>query len=509
MAKTITRTKPLHKTVGFYFVLIYAIITTLFIYQAYALNLIPMKYLLPVSAVLVLFLFMLGYLQIGKHVNKINRVLGKLLIVVLSVILGAGNWYIYHTGSFFRNMIFNGKDVIVVSVVVKKDSGYDTIDDLKNKTVGSISLGDAETMAKAITDLKDDLNGKVEMENYTSYKTYAEALYDGEVDAVLLNEGSRGLMEDSKSSFTSDTKVIKQYTFEKDAKQVSKGVNVTKKPFNVYITGIDTYGSLGTVSRSDVNMIVSINPITHQILMLGIPRDYYVAQTCQDNQLDKLTHTGMFGVDCTIETMENVMDIDLNYYARVNFSSLVDIVDALGGVDVESPFAFQSKFGYLYQEGMNHLNGEEALGFARERKNLADGDNERSRNQMRLLKAIINKAISPSIITNYTDVLEAVSGSFQTNMTQNEMTAFVKAQLNSMKGWDIKQIQLKGEGATKWTPANGFDAYVMIPEEGSIESAHNLIEKLHNGELITDEDVEYHENQMYLYETDEVVEDVE
>ena len=492
MAKPITRNKPVYKTAGLYFVVALTIVTALFIYQAYDLNVIPSKYLMIACGVLLVFFAGLTYLQLGKHVNKINRILGKILIVILTIILGGGNWYLYHTGSAFRRMTGANKDLSVVSVVVHKDSPYYAISDLKDKEVGVISVGDKALLEETVAKMKVDMKADFHSKEYTSYKSYADDLLNGKVDAILLNESSRGLIEDHFSEFNRKTRIITQYTYEKEAKDISKGVDVLTKPFNVYITGIDTYGELVTVSRTDVNMIVSVNPNTHQILMLGIPRDYYVPQTCQNDQLDKLTHTGIFGVDCTIETMEHLMGIDINYYARVNFSSLINIVDALGGVEVESPFPFRSKFGYEYVEGINHLNGKEALGFARERKSLADGDSERSRNQMRLLQGIINKAISPAIITNYKDVLDAVSGSFQTNMSMDEMTAFVKAQLNSMKGWDIKQIQLTGTGATKFTPANGFDAYVMIPNEVSITDSRALIEKLHRDELITEEDIAHH-----------------
>lgn len=301
------------------------------------------------------------------------------------------------------------------------------------------------------------------------------------------------MFEDNHADFNLRTRVVKQYTYKIESKDISKNVNVTTKPFNIYITGIDTYGSISTKSRSDVNMIVFVNPKTHQILMTGIPRDFYVPQTCQNNQLDKLTHTGIFGVDCTINTMENFMDIDLNYYARVNFSSVVDIVDALGGITVNSPFAFTAYTNHSVhiKKGENHLNGEQTLGFVRERYGLSDGDRERSRNQMRVVEAMINKAISPAIITNYTSIMNAVSGSFQTNMSQSEITSLIKMQLDDMSKWDIKQIQVSGQGATMWTPANGFNAYVMVPNDACVENAKKLIEKIDSGEMITDEDIAY------------------
>ena len=300
------------------------------------------------------------------------------------------------------------------------------------------------------------------------------------------------MFEENHPSFDKETRVIKSYTYKTESKDLSKNVDVSSESFNVYITGIDTYGTLATVSRSDVNMIVSINPTNHQILITGIPRDYFIPQTCQGGQADKLTHTGMFGVECTLESVENYMDIDINYYARVNFSSLVDIVDALGGITVDSPYAFQPLHGNTYvNQGLNNFNGEQALGFVRERYSLPNGDRDRNKNQMLVVEAMIKKAISPSIITNYGSIMNAVSGSFQTNMAQNEITDFIKKQLNEMSGWDIKQIQLNGSGSEQFSPANGFVSYVMIPNDVIVQNASKLIKKINSGEMITDDDVVY------------------
>ena len=484
--------KKFYKNAGFYFLVIYACLTVAFITQAFMVNIVPMKFLIPIVVVLVLLFAGMWYFQMNGKVNKINKVLGKVAIVVLSILLGVGNWYLFSTDTAFSK-ITNKDDVSVVSVVVMKNSPIKDMSDLKGQRLGIINLGDTSTQEKALNDITSDLGSEPTTVKYNSYKDFGDDLYDEKVDAILLDEGSRGMFEDNHADFNLRTRVVKQYTYKAESKDISKNVNVTSKPFNIYITGIDTYGSISTKSRSDVNMIVSVNPKTHQILMTGIPRDFYVPQTCQNNQLDKLTHTGIFGVDCTINTMENFMDIDLNYYARVNFSSVVDIVDALGGITVNSPFAFTAYTNHSVhiKKGENHLNGEQTLGFVRERYGLSDGDRERSRNQMRVVEAMINKAISPAIITNYTSIMNAVSGSFQTNMSQSEITSLIKMQLDDMSKWDIKQIQVSGQGATMWTPANGFNAYVMVPNDACVENAKKLIEKIDSGEMITDEDIAY------------------
>lgn len=477
------------KNSGFYFSMAFTLIAIGLIVQAIVFNIVPMKYLIPAIILLILIVAGMWYIQLGRKMSKMTKIIGKVIIVILSVILAAGNWMLYTTNSAF-NKITTDEDVLVYSIVVMKESEYEEVTDLSNKNFGIVSLGDVSTQAKALEDLETDLNSEPATVSYDSYIDFGDALYDGKVDAIVLDEGSRGMLEENHPDFNDATKVIKQYIFKNEAKDISKNVDVVTKPFNIYLTGIDTYGTISTRSRSDVNMIISVNPKNHQILLTGIPRDFYVPQTCQYNQLDKLTHTGIFGVDCTIETMENYLDIDLNYYVRVNFSSVVNIVDALGGITVNSPYAFTTLHGkYEIKQGENQLNGEETLGFVRERYSFADGDRERSRNQMRVMEAMIDKALSPQIITNYANILSAVSDSFQTNMSTEEMTSLIKQQLNDMSSWDIKQIQVSGQGATMWTPANGFDAYVMIPDEACVENAKKLIDKIISGELITDEDV--------------------
>lgn len=477
------------KNSGFYFSMAFTLIAIGLIVQAIVFNIVPMKYLIPAIILLILIVAGMWYIQLGRKMSKMTKIIGKVIIVILSVILAAGNWMLYTTNSAF-NKITTDEDVLVYSIVVMKESEYEEVTDLSNKNFGIVSLGDVSTQTKALEDLETDLNSEPATVSYDSYIDFGDALYDGKVDAIVLDEGSRGMLEENHPDFNDATKVIKQYIFKNEAKDISKNVDVVTKPFNIYLTGIDTYGTISTRSRSDVNMIISVNPKNHQILLTGIPRDFYVPQTCQYNQLDKLTHTGIFGVDCTIETMENYLDIDLNYYVRVNFSSVVNIVDALGGITVNSPYAFTTLHGkYEIKQGENQLNGEETLGFVRERYSFADGDRERSRNQMRVMEAMIDKALSPQIITNYANILSAVSDSFQTNMSTEEMTSLIKQQLNDMSSWDIKQIQVSGQGATMWTPANGFDAYVMIPDEACVENAKKLIDKIISGELITDEDV--------------------
>lgn len=483
-----TKKKPIYKTAGFYFVLLYALLTLGMIIQLFTVNVLPIKYVVIASVILLLLLLGMYFLQMGKRVNKINRLLGKFLIVILSVFLGLGNWMLFKTGSAFSRMTGDNTETTVISVVVMKEKEAKTIEDIKDGKFGITETGDQDILQKAIDDVEKDAGQSITTVSYKSYKDIGDDLYDGSIDAIIMDEATRSLFEDNHPKFDSETKVIKSFEYETESKDISKNVKVTEEPFNVYISGIDTYGTISTVSRSDVNMIATVNPNTHQILLTSIPRDYYVPQPCQGNQKDKLTHTGIYGIECTVETVENYFDIDINYYVRVNFSSVVDIVDALGGIEVDSPVAFTTLHGgYNIKEGINHLNGEEALGFVRERYGLSGGDRDRGKNQMRVITGIINKAISPAIITSYTSILDAVSGSFQTNMTNSEMTSLIKMQINDMSAWDIEQVSVNGTGnPSAWSPANGFNAWVMEPNVETVQRAVDLIHKVENGEDVKD-----------------------
>lgn len=490
-------TRNMLQKVGFYMALVYSVLTVLFLVQMFLLNVVPEKYALLIAVVLTLLMIGMMALQVGKKVNQINRVLGKILIIILSCVLGFGNYLLFNTGQTFSKLTQEHVDTTVVSVVVMKDSPIQEVSQLNGELLGILKIGDLEKQNSALSQLEKEMGSEVTYLDYDSYEAYGNALYNGEVSAILLNEGARGLFEDFHANFDEETRVVKEYVYQEKVENIAKDVNVSKDVFNIYITGIDTYGTLSTVSRSDVNMIITVNPKTHQILMTGIPRDFYIPQVCQGNQKDKLTHTGLYGVDCTVQSMENYTGLDINYYARVNFSSVVDIVDALGGIQVWSDVAFTAGAGgYSYVAGLNDLNGAETLGFVRERHSFGDGDRERSRNQMKVVEAMINKAISPAIIKNFAGIMDAVAGSFQTNMSQSDITKFVKNQIESMEGWDIMQIQVNGTGQSLYSPANGGNAYMMVPNVDIVNSAVALIEKMQTGVELTQEDIDAH---MYVY----------
>lgn len=267
---------------------------------------------------------------------------------------------------------------------------------------------------------------------------------------------------------------------------IVKVVDITKKPFNIYVAGGDAYGSIDNVTNTDVNMIITVDPINRKVLLTSIPRDYYVnLPSFGDDAYDKLTHAGYYGIEESAKAIENLLDIDINYYVKVNFSTIEGVIDAIKGVDVYSDYSFNERaYGiYHFNKGMNHLNGKQALAFARERKAFKDGDVQRVKNQQKVLTAIIDKVTSSTVlVTNFSQILDSVGNSFSTNLETKNINRFIKMQLNDMRGWDIESQNLVGTDLyTKntYTYPN-IELYVMKQDEKSINSAKEKIKKYLN-----------------------------
>ena len=286
------------------------------------------------------------------------------------------------------------------------------------------------------------------------------------------------MINESDEDFNDEYRIIYDFSIDVKTEDITKEVDITEDPFSIYISGIDTYGRVSSVSRSDVNMIITVNPKTHKILITSIPRDYYVTLAGK-NAKDKLTHAGIYGIETSVATLEDLLDIPINYYVKVNFTSLIDIVDALGGVNVYSKYSFTSKDGYYYNQGYNNVDGKKALSFVRERKAFSEGDRTRVENQAAMIEALINKAISPSIIMNYTSLLNALNDSFITNLDTNSITEFIKMQIDKMPSWEIENISLNGTDGSDYTYSyGGTKLYVMYPDNETVINAQNKINAL-------------------------------
>lgn len=453
---------------------VYVLLNTVLLIQILRLETLPIMY----NAVLVLSALIFGgilyYSQFKTSQLSLNRI-GKFFLVLLSVLMLVGNIYIYQAGSLLDRVSGGQSKKDTVSIVVRESSPYKTLDDLKGMKFG-IEDSSEVIIKEAIEYFESKSEQKISTKDFKDYTLLAKSLLENDIEVIILNEAYRNIIEDDYPEFSQETRVIAEYNKE-TLITVNRKFNVVKDPFTVMISGIDVYGSISNNARSDVNILATINPTTKKILLLSIPRDYYLPFTCQQGALDKLTHTGIYGIDCTMETIGEAFDVNIDYYARVNFSSLIKVVDALDGVTVNADYGFTSG-NYSFSAGENYLRGNQALAFVRDRKHQADGDLGRGRNQMKVLTAIINKMTSPAIITNFSGIISSLDGSFQTNMTSKEITSLVKMQLKDMESWDIEQIQVTGTGASDYSYALGGNYYVMYPDQESVNIAKAAIKDI-------------------------------
>ena len=416
--------------------------------------------------------------------------ISRFFLILLILILGLVDFYLGKTTGLLSRLNLNYK-TYNYSVVVMKESSYHRLKDISGKKLGYYDSG-SEEVSKALNKVmrKEELS-KV---GYEDTEKLAQALLDGTVDSILIENSYLEILNENVvadgQGFKSLVRTIYSFVIVQQTNDISRDINVTKTPFSIYISGIDTYGEISSVSRSDVNMVVTVNPETRQILMTSIPRDYYVQLHGKSGYKDKLTHAGLYGIDMSIQTIEDLLDIKINYYVKVNFSSVVDIVNAIGGVNVYSDYTFTSIDNYHYTKGYNAVNGEEALSFARERKAFATGDRQRVLDQQALLRAIFEKCASKEIIVKYSKLLDSLQNSFVTNMKMSRLTSLIKLQLSKNYDWNIVTNSLNGSDAKNYTySAPSTRAYVMEPEEDSVSYAHQLIQKVLEGEKLDKETV--------------------
>lgn len=457
----------------------FVIMSLLLTINIFKLNMIPFKFAFLIFIICIICLTIFGVLCINKKIKWKIKIVSIVILIILSTCLFFANHYIDKTISFLKTVTNNNYEVENYYVLVLKDSKLSSESDLLDKKIGYVNnLG---TTNEALEELKSE----VVFENVTSKNIFelGNSLIKKEVDAILLADYHKSILDEQIENFDSNVKILYKFSIKKESKVEADEIDVTKKSFNIFLSGIDTYGEIDSIARSDVNMVVTINPITKQVLLTSIPRDYYVNLSCY-NEKDKLTHAGMYGIDCSIGTIENLLDIDINYYVRVNFSSLIKLVDVLDGIDVYSEYTFNT-YGYQFYKGYNNVNGEYALAFARARYNFIDGDRQRVKNQQAVITAIVNKAMSPNIINKYTSILDALKDSFQTNMGMTEIQKLAKFQIDKMPKWNIASVSLNGSDSENYTYSYGTQKlYVMEPDYTTVDYAHGVIEKVMNGEQI-------------------------
>ena len=361
-------------------------------------------------------------------------------------------------------------------VVVKKDDPADSIEAAKDYRFGYQTVADSDNNTLMIQDIEAKVGRELMLVENATVVEMAQALLDGRVDAVIYNEAYNGIIEEAVENYQDQVRVLYQYGIQTEIEQEETNI---EEAFNIYISGIDVAGSITTNSRSDVNIIMTINPKTKKILLTTTPRDYYVQIPGVSGEArDKLTHAGIYGVDRSMAALESLYGIDISYYARVNFTSLITIVDTLGGVDVNSEYAFEAG-GYSFVKGMNHLDGKQALAFARERHSFADGDNQRGKNQEAILKAILERVMFPDILLQANQILNHVADCVETNMTQDEMAKFINMQLSEMAAWEIETTAATGRGDKQPCYSSGSQLlYVMWPDNAIVSDISRKMKKI-------------------------------
>ena len=455
------------------------IIYLVFAFFLWKYNILPIKYRALLLGILFIIYLIYGILSYKKKMRGIGNII--FLIVLLIMSLGEIVFMSYANSSIRTiNEITTQNDGLKteMSYIVRKDSPYKSLEDIKEANLSIAETEDSETIDEVLRKYKEEFAIDLATNKYIDYLSLGKSLLRGKEEVMLLNEGFRSLIEESEENFSQDTRKIGSVLVEnkKKAEKEEKEQVAQNDSFNVYISGIDTYGSLSNVSRSDVNLVVSVNPTKGKVLITTIPRDSYV--NIPNKGMDKLTHAGLFGVDSSIKTIENLLDINIDYYGKVNFTTLTELIDVLGGIDVENPRAFSAQ-GYNFVEGTNHLNGAQALVFARDRYHQAEGDFDRGKNHTRIITAIINKMLKPEMLLNFGNISQVALRSVNTDMPYEKMIELVNKQIDSGKKWDIESQALSGSGTMDLKSALMPEAklYMMVPREESVKEVEGKIKE--------------------------------
>ncbi|MBE6919794.1 MAG: LytR family transcriptional regulator [Ruminococcaceae bacterium] len=427
----------------------------------------------------------------------------KIVAGVLALILSGGMLYAISAADSVQKALQNisGQQVEeeITYIYVDKDN-KDDIGDAVDYHFGALAAADVENTTALLAKLTEGLGAEVTHASYDGVPELVQALYDGEVDGIILNQGYIALLEEMEeyADFSERTRVFYEFTTKREVEPIKPNPAITREPFVVYCSGIDSRRTnINIKSLSDVNIMAIVNPETRQVLLLNTPRDYYLplVSAPYTGKLDKLTHAGAISIEESMKVLSQLYGVEGDYYIRVNFAGLVQIVDALDGIEVVSETSFttvplsvndKNEKPYTFKEGVNQLDGNSALAFCRERKHLKDGDNQRGRNQMAVIKGIVDKAVSPQILSSYDELLKAVEGCFITNMPYEDMSGLVKMQLKDMRGWNITTYAVSGSGDMEpCATMPGMNLWVMRPNEEMVNIAKGLVQQVINGEVPT------------------------
>lgn len=463
-------------------------------------KMVPTIYMLIIGIVLAVIAAIIWLLV--WHTRYTGRFIGgTVLAVIMIAILAFGGFYINKTRSAISNISGETTEVTQMAVYVKSDDAADSVEATAGYTYGILSSLDRENTDGAVAHLNSEFGTEVQTKEYAGLTELADGILNGEVNAMLLNSGYLSVYEDMDGYTDFSTKIKEVGTVDVESTIQSAEESAPIEPittanggkvYTIYLSGIDTRGEMTAKSRSDVNIIATVNTDTHEILLVSTPRDYFVPLSISGGAPDKLTHAGIYGIDVCMDTLGMLYDIDINYYFRINFGGFVKVIDALGGITVNSDYDFDSKniLGYHFNKGENYVNGEQALIFARERYAFQEGDRQRGKNQMEVIRGVVKKALSPEILTSYSSILSSLDGCFGTNITYEEIAQILQQQLTNGGDWTIVSYSVNGTGATEKPYSMSQKAYVMVPDYNTVDKAKSLMEKVRNGEVVTQEEAD-------------------
>ena len=469
------------------------------------LNMLPGKHFAVLLAALMLVWMIVGLLlYIGRKGNRNGNVLRSLACIVLAVTVAGctvATSLIADLQSTLEHITEPTPSSVTMSVYVLKDNPAQSIEDAKEYRFACVQSYEEERTRQVLAAAEKLLGKQPECEAFDSVENMVTALYDQQVGAIILNSGYVPILEENEafSDFSQKVRVLYEVV------TVVTGPNqpiqpnvtpdtpkaITNSPFILYLSGSDTrYDTLKT-SRSDVNILVVVHPVTKQVLLLNTPRDTYVSNPAGDGAKDKLTHCGLYGTSCSAQALGELYGLQVDYHAQINFTGFKTLIDAIGGITIYSDYAFNADNGTAYVViGENHFNGEQALAYARERST-AGGDKNRGKNQMKVIAAVIEKMTnSTALITNYSGILGSLQGMFTTDMEMSDIGALVKMQLSDMASWNIQSYAISGTGAmdTNYSMPGKY-AYVMYPDMDMVDKAGALVDKVLSGGILTPEDV--------------------
>ena len=492
------------KIAGLILLLIETVLTVLF-------SIVLIKYnIFSWSLIILIIIFLLAMLFIVFRTQRRRadglQLFGMILSIIMCIVMAVGSYYFLVAGKTLNSITDQTYSVKLYQIVVLKDDPAETMEDTIDYKYGTAQALDSNThFISVMVELTNELGAEVDTNDYTGVSQLYDALMNGKVQAIFYENSYDNAFAEIDEDYESKVKVVGEINVKQaSAKVQTTTVDVLKSPFIVFLSGGDDYFELSTTGRCDAVVLAVVNPNTSQILLCSIPRDYYVQfPGVTGEERDKLTHSGIYGIDVTIDTLNELLDIEINYYFRVNFSSMIEIVDAIGGVEVYNEYEFDAPDDELnFPQGNITLSGFEALQYARERYTLARGDFARQEHQQVIIEALINKLTKPTTLAlNYTSLMEALDDSALTNMTNDDILGIIRNQISTGQEWNISKVIALGE--TVYQPSyamGGMSLAMCMPYAESVEYVSSLIHRIQAGEII--KDVTEYEPTTYTYITD-------